>query len=153
MSGTEQLSALHVDREQWSGEGEFTQTLIDWLVAHDAIVLVKVEDAASTRNDVEYNFISNEVFVRFRTVERVEHTRLWGVFPRRRVVSEPTMTIDQLDSKLTDDDAIASPDYADEGMIQFLHTERIVPPYQTRGYKLIELVRLYEVGTPSRSDD
>jgi len=63
------------------------------------------------------------------------------------------MTLDELDTVLTDDDAIASPDYADEGMIQFLHTQRIVPPYQTRGYKLVELVRLYEVGTPSRADD
>ncbi len=153
MSGSEQLPATQVDYEQWSGEGEFTLTLIDWLVSRDAIGFIRVEDAASTRNDVEYNFISNEVFVRFRTVDRVAHTRLWGIFPRRRVVSEPTMTLDELDTVLTDDDAIASPDYADEGMIQFLHTQRIVPPYQTRGYKLVELVRLYEVGTPSRSDD
>ena len=32
-------------------------------------------------------------------------------------------------------------------MLQYLRTERIVPPYQTRGYKLVELVRLYEAGT------
>jgi hypothetical protein len=30
-------------------------------------------------------------------------------------------------------------------MVQYLRTERIVPPYQTRGYKLVELVRIYEV--------
>ena len=36
-------------------------------------------------------------------------------------------------------------DYIDEGMIQFLKSERIIPPYQTRGYKLVELVRIYEV--------
>ena len=42
-------------------------------------------------------------------------------------------------------------DYADEGMIQYLRTERIIPPYQTRGYKLVELLRIYEVGTPSRA--
>jgi hypothetical protein len=35
-------------------------------------------------------------------------------------------------------------------MIQFLRTERIVPPYQTRGYKLVELVRVYEVGSAIR---
>ena len=34
-------------------------------------------------------------------------------------------------------------------MLQYLRTERIVPPYQTRGYKLVELVRIYEVGTPT----
>ncbi len=30
--------------------------------------------------------------------------------------------------------------------MQYLRAERIVPPYQTRGYKLVELVRIYEVG-------
>jgi hypothetical protein len=52
-----------------------------------------------------------------------------------------------LASALVDDGDIDSPDYNDEGMIQFLHTERIIPPYQTKGYKLVELVRVYEVGT------
>jgi hypothetical protein len=46
---------------------------------------------------------------------------------------------------------VGEPDYGDEGMLQYLRTERIVPPYQTRGYKLVELVRVYEVGTPRRS--
>ena len=31
--------------------------------------------------------------------------------------------------------------------------ERIVPPYQTRGYKLVELVRVYAVGAPRLDDD
>jgi hypothetical protein len=30
-------------------------------------------------------------------------------------------------------------------MLQYLRSERIVPPYQTRGYKLVELVRIYEI--------
>ena len=30
--------------------------------------------------------------------------------------------------------------------MQFLRSERIVAPYQTRGYKHVELVRVYEVG-------
>ena len=42
-------------------------------------------------------------------------------------------------------------DYTDDGMLQYLRTERVIPPYQTKGYKLVELVRIYEVGTPSRS--
>ena len=46
---------------------------------------------------------------------------------------------------------IGPPDYADEGMLQYLRTERIVPPYQTRGYKLVELVRLYDASSPRRS--
>jgi len=41
---------------------------------------------------------------------------------------------------------VGAPDYADEGMIQYLRAERIIPPYQTRGYKLVELVRIYEAG-------
>ena len=36
---------------------------------------------------------------------------------------------------------------SDEGMLQYLRTERIIPPYQTRGYMLVELVRIYETGT------
>jgi hypothetical protein len=34
-------------------------------------------------------------------------------------------------------------------MLQYLRTERVVPPYQTRGYKLVELVRIYEVALPA----
>ena len=47
-------------------------------------------------------------------------------------------------------DDVGAPDYGDEGMLQYLRAERIIPPYQTRGYKLVELVRIYEVGTPAR---
>ena len=36
-------------------------------------------------------------------------------------------------------------------MLQYLRAERIVPPYQTRGYKLVELVRIYEIGSERRS--
>jgi hypothetical protein len=46
---------------------------------------------------------------------------------------------------------VGEPDYSDETMLQYLRTERIVPPYQTRGYKLVELVRIYEVGTAPRA--
>lgn len=142
-----------IDRERWSGEGDFTQTLVDWLTQQSEVTLVRVEDSESTRNDVEFNFISNEVFVRFRTVDRVERTRLWGIIPRNRTVIERVMTLEQLASVLVDDADIESPDYNDEGMIQFLHTERIIPPYQTKGYKLVELVRVYEVGTTARRRD
>ncbi|MBI4484492.1 MAG: hypothetical protein HY655_00635, partial [Acidobacteria bacterium] len=39
------------------------------------------------------------------------------------------------------------PDYSDDGMMQYLRVERIIPPYQTRGYKLVEMVRIYEAGS------
>ena len=139
-----------IDRDQWSGEGDLTQTLIDWLVRQQTIAFLKVEDSVATRADVEYNFISNEIFLEFITAERVERDRLWGVIPRRRTVADKLMTIDQLEAVLAEDGEIGTPDYADEGMIQFLHAERIVPPYQTHGYKRVELVRIYEIGTPPR---
>ena len=56
------------------------------------------------------------------------------------------MTIADLERALASAAAIGTPDYADDAMLQYLRTERIVPPYQTRGYKLVELVRIYEVG-------
>jgi hypothetical protein len=46
---------------------------------------------------------------------------------------------------------IGEPDYFDENMLQYLRAERIIAPYQTRGYKLVELVRIYEAGFEPRS--
>ena len=140
-----------IDRQQWSGEGDFTQTLIDWFLERDNITFLKVEDSASTRADVDYNLISNEIFLKFRTRERIERERVWGIVPRKRTVIDKIMTLEQLASELGNEDEIGVPEFADETMIQFLRTERVIPPYQTKGYKLIELVRIYEVGTPSRT--
>jgi hypothetical protein len=71
--------------------------------------------------------------------------------PTSRIVNEKAMTIAGLETALTAIADIGSPDYSDEGMLQYLRTERIVPPYQTRGYKLVELVRIYEAGAARRS--
>ncbi len=54
------------------------------------------------------------------------------------------MTVAGLEAALTIAPGIGAPDYSDEAMLQYLRTERVVPPYQTRGYKLVELVRIYE---------
>ena len=143
--------AAEIDSSRWSGEGDFTQRLVAWCAAQPAVAFVRVEDAPSSRTDVEYNFVSNEIFLQFRTRDRIESRRLLKIVPVRRVAAEKTMTIGRLESQLAGEAEIGAPDYADEGMIQYLRTERVVPPYQTRGYKLIELVRLYEVGTPSRA--
>jgi len=134
-----------IDTTKWSGEGAFTQLLADRLRELDEIRLVRVEDAPASRSDADYNFISNEVFVAFSTRERVETTRQLGIIPRTRTVTEKTSSVAQLEAALTAMADIGAPDYADEGMLQYLRTERIVPPYQTRGYKLVELVRIYEV--------
>jgi len=134
-----------IDTTKWSGEGAFTQLLADRLRELDEIRLVRVEDAPASRSDADYNFISNEVFVAFSTRERVETTRQLGIIPRTRTVTEKTSSVAQLEAALTAMADIGPPDYADEGMLQYPRTERIVPPYQTRGYKLVELVRIYEV--------
>jgi len=136
---------MQIDTSKWSGEGEFTALLIDRLKQLPAIDSIRVEDAPSTRSDADYNFISNELFVAFvRTARRVP-VRRFGFLPGSRTVSNKAMTMAGLEAELAKMPEVGAPDYSDEAMIQFLRTERIVPPYQTRGYKLVELVRVYEV--------
>lgn len=144
---------MEIDTERWSGEGAFTQTLVELLDSVEAVAFLRVENGSSSRADVEYNFISNELFVGFRTRERVVHRKLLGLVPVRQRVREAVMNVSGLEQTLCGLDQIGPPDYADEGMLQYLRTERIVPPYQTRGYKLVELVRVYEVGSPRRSPE
>ena len=142
---------VNVDSSGWSGEGEFTQRLVERLQQVDAIEVIRVEDAPATRSEADFNFISNEIFVAFRAITRKEPVRWLGILPGSRTIVQKAMTMAGLDAHLTAAPDIGAPDYADEGMLQYLRAERIVPPYQTRGYKLVELVRVYEVGARSRS--
>lgn len=135
---------MQIDTSGWSGEGEFTQVLLDCLRALPAVASLKVEDAPASRSEADYNFISNEIFVEFTATHRREQGRKWGIIPVSRTERVKTMTISGLESALEAIAAVGAPDYSDEGMLQYLRTERIVPPYQTRGYKLVELVRIYE---------
>ena len=135
---------MDVDTSGWSGEGRFTQVLIDRLRELDGVAFVRVEDAPASRSEADYNFISNEIFVRFATAEREERTTRFGFLPARRVVQEKTMTVSGLEQALAGVADVGPADYSDDAMIQFLRSERIVPPYQTKGYKLVELVRIYE---------
>jgi hypothetical protein len=141
---------FELDTEAWTGEGTFTQLLLDRLRDVDAIRLVRVENAPSTRSDADYNFISNEIYVAFATVDRVQRIKRFGVLPATRTVPEKAMTLSGLHTALSGMAEIGAPDYSDDGMLQYLRTERIVPPYQTRGYKLVEMVRIYEAGAPRR---
>jgi hypothetical protein len=141
---------MRVDTSNWSGEGEFTQRLLDQLQLIPQIASMRVEDAPSTRSDANYNFMSNELFVEFVVTTTVERRRRWGIVPVRHTHTSRAMTVPQLEAALRAIPHIGEADYWDEGMIQYLRTERIVPPYQTRGYKLVELVRLYEAGSPRR---
>jgi hypothetical protein len=135
---------MDVDTSGWSGEGTFTQILIDRLREVDGVAFVRVEDAPASRSEADYNFISNEIFVRFATTDREERTTRFGFLTARRVVQEKTMTVSGLEQTLAAIADVGPADYSDDGMIQFLRAERIVPPYQTKGYKLVELVRIYE---------
>lgn len=142
---------MEVDVSGWSGEGDFTQTMVDRLKGVAHIVAIKVEDAPSSRSEADYNFLSNEIFVTFGTIQRREPVRRLGIIPGTKVVLEKALTIEDLTRTLEATEGVGPPDYADEGMIQDLRTERVIPPYQTRGYKLIELVRIYETGSKSYS--
>ena len=142
---------MELDTSKWSGEGTFTGLLVERLRALDAIALVRVEDAPASRSEADYNFISNELFIAFTTTVRHERIRHLGIFPGSQAITEKGMTLPELEQALTSLPDVGAPDYSDAGMLQYLRTERIVPPYQTRGYKLVELVRIYEVGTERRS--
>ena len=142
---------MQVDTEKWSGEGTFTQSVIDRLATVEQVTAVRVEDAPASRSEADYNFVSNEIFVAFAVAERQEPIRRLGIFPGTRRVTDKVMTLAGLEKILETSEGIGPPDYSDEGMMQYLRTERIVPPYQTKGYKLVELLRVYEVGTPSRT--
>lgn len=141
---------MSVDTSGWSGEGLFTHLLVERLPSIEGVASVRVEDAPASRSDADYNFISNEVFVRFLTRPRLERTRRFGILPGTRKVEEPFMTVADLERVLSGMPEVGAPDYSDEGMMQYLRAERVIPPYQTRGYKLVELIRIYEVGAGPR---
>ena len=136
---------MEIDASKWSAEGTFTQVLLDGLKTFDAIDSIRVEDAPASHADAGYNFISNEIYVRFRAERRTEPSRLLGVIPARRTVLRPVTTLEGLQAYLSTVEGIGAPDYGDDGMLQYLRTERVVPPYQTRGFKIVEMVRIYEI--------
>jgi len=137
---------MQVDTSKWSGEGAFTQTLLDHLRELAPIAAIRVEDAPASRSEADYNFVSNEIFVAFASAERQQRVRRFGFIPGSRRTTEKLMTMAALETALTALPGVGAPDYSDDSMLQYLRTERVVPPYQTRGYKLVELVRVYEVG-------
>ena len=126
-------------RHEWSGEGDFTQHLLDILAEWAPIASIRVEDAPAGREGPGFAFLANDVFVTFavREVEQPAYA-FW-----RQPVFEPTVSIDDLVAHLTSIETLGEPAYHDEGMLQYLHTQRIIAPYQTKGVKLVELVRIY----------
>jgi hypothetical protein len=135
---------MQIDTSKWSGEGTFTQVLIDRLQQIDRVMLIRVEDAPASRSEADYNFISNEIFVGFEVERSAERVRRFGILPGTRQIERKTMTVADLELALAAVPDVGEPDYSDNGMMQYLRAERIIPPYQTRGYKLVEMVRIYE---------
>jgi hypothetical protein len=138
---------MQVDSTAWSGEGTFTQLVLDKLRRMEDVAAIRIEDAPSTRSEADYNFVSNEIFVRFEMRSRKEPGRRFGFLPATRVVTEKVLSLVDLAGRLASDEDVGPADYSDEGMVQYLRTERIIPPYQIRGYKLVELLRIYESGS------
>ncbi|MGE3841547.1 MAG: hypothetical protein AB7I50_08165 [Vicinamibacterales bacterium] len=116
-----------IDASKWSGEGTFTKNLLEVLRAMPGLAGVRVEDSPSSRSDPTFLFISNELYL-----------ALAG-----------RGSLQTVSASLAADPRIGPADYEDEGMVQYLRTERVIPPYQTRGYKLVEMVRIYLI--PPRS--
>src|SRR3989475_12542490 len=110
---------FELDTSAWSGEGTFTQLLLDRLSGIDGVRFVRVEDAPATRSDADYNFISNELFVGFATNDRHERIKRFGVLPGVRTVTEKAMTLSGLESALTAIAAVGAPYYRDQGMQQY----------------------------------
>ena len=90
-----------LDATAWSGEGTFTQLVIDQLREVGAVRFGRVEDAPATRSEADYNFISNEIYVGFATTDRQEAFKRFGLLPASRTVSEKAMTLAGLESALT----------------------------------------------------
>src|SRR5882672_812974 len=102
--------------------------MIEHLRGVSRVASLRVEDAPATRSEADYNFISNEIFVEFATTTRQEPIKRFGIVPATRSVEQKTMTIADLEKTLTALEDIGASDYSDEGMLQYLRTERIVPP-------------------------
>ena len=87
---------MQLDTTHWSGEGTFTQLLIDRLRDIPEVTGVRVENAPATRAEADYNFISNEIFVQFSTVIRREAIRRFGLLTATREAVAKAMTVQTL---------------------------------------------------------
>lgn len=143
---------MELETSGWSGDGEFTKRLIAALGTIGQVAHVRVEDAPASRADSGFSFISNEVFLRFETRVPTVRRRHLGLFRSSARVEEKAANLGQIEEALARHDEVGAADYADDGMLQYLRTERVIQPYQTKGYKLIELVRVYEAGAAPRRE-
>ncbi len=137
-----------VDTSGWSGDGDFAIELIEILKGVDEIAALRVEDAPASRSGVGYNFLATEIFVTFATTPRRVSHRWLGIVPATRLLQEKLLDLAALEARLAQLEAVGHADYSDDGMLQYLRTQRLAAAYQTRGYKMVEMVRVYEAKTP-----
>ncbi len=137
--------AVHVDREGWSGEGDLTHAVLETVRAIEQVAFVKVEDAPASRAGAVFNFICNEVYVAFRIRRAIAWRPVLGVARLPVIELRKSLTLPDLARVLAASEGIGPPDYEDAAMLQYLRSERVVPAYQARGPKLVEMVRIYEV--------
>jgi len=136
---------MELDTSRWSGDGELTQLIVERLRSESRIAHLTVEDSPASREDAGYMFISNEMFITPAITVHREAMRGWLPWPTSRAVRTAALTLADVEAVLSGDEAVGPPDVSDHGMLQYLRTQRIIPAYQTRGYKLVELIRLYVV--------
>lgn len=136
---------IPIDRQAWSGDGDFTAALLETLADLEQVGFVRVEDAPASRAGTAFNFICNEIYVWFRVQRRIAARRVLGVLPLPAIVHEKSLTLAGLAQRLGALAGIGPPDYSDAGMLQYLRVERQALAYQSRGPKLVEVVRIYEV--------
>ncbi|MCL4812694.1 MAG: hypothetical protein KJ061_09425 [Vicinamibacteraceae bacterium] len=144
--------SIAIDREGWSGEGDFTETVLAALAGMPDVAALRVEDSPASRAEAGYAFISNEIYVQSATRAEVTATRRFGIVPWRQRIEVPLVALAEIQRFLEGQDEIGPPDYSDEGMIQYLRTHRVVAPYQTRGVKVVEMVRIYAAGRGPRDE-
>jgi len=136
---------IEIHREAWSGDGDLTRLLVAKLASIEQVGFLRVEDAPASRAGPAFNFICNEIYVAFRIQRAVGSRRLLRVLPMPALVLRKSLTLSRLQDLLASDEGIGPPDYSDERMLQYLRSERAAAPYQARGPKLVEMVRVYEV--------
>ncbi len=137
---------IQVDRERWSGEGDLTATLLEKLAAIEQVGFVRVEDAPAGHSGAGFNFICNEIYVAFRIERTVRLRRLFGLLPLPVIALRRSLTLGGLQELLAASGDVGPPDYSDAAMLQYLRSGRVAAAYQSRGPKLVEMVRIYEAG-------
>ncbi len=133
-----------VDRDAWSGEGDLTTALVEHLAGIEQVAFVRVEDAPASDSGAAYTFICNEIYVVFRIQRTIQLRRILHFLPVLAIVLRKSLSLAGLEQLLSALPDIGAPDYADGGMLQYLRSERILAPYQSRGPKQVEMVRIYE---------